>query len=406
LKVLFLSQRIPFPPNRGDRITTYHVVRHLARKHEVAVACFCEERERESATRGLESLGVKEVRADPFSATAAKARAALSLLGGRPFTLAYFRSRALQRDVEALLRGGADLAYVYSSSMAPYVFGAGGIRRIMHFSELDSDKWAQYAQRSRQPARWVWAREAKTLLEFERAVAHRFDASVFVSEIEAALFRERIPGVEPVVLPNGVDLARFAPGPPAARDPRRIVFTGMMDYPPNVDAVRWFAGEILPRIRREVPEARFDVVGARAPSSVRALHDGESVCVVGEVAETAQWLRKSAVAVAPMRVARGIMNKVLEAMACALPVVATPVAARGVDAVPGEHLFVEPDEDRFAARVVALLRDERLRAEVGLRARARMEERYRWEGVEARLDSLVERVAARPIHPDLAPSRR
>jgi len=395
VRILFLSQRIPFPPNRGDRITTYHVVRHLARRHEVSVACFCEEAERERATKGLTALGVKRVRAHPFSPTGAKVRAALSLLGREPFSLAYFRSSALHRSVAGLLSEGTDLAYVYSSSMAPYVFEADGIRRIMHFSELDSDKWAQYAERSRPPVRWVWAREARTLLEFERSVAERFDASVFVSEIEAALFRDRIPGVEPVVLPNGVDLARFAPGPPAARDPRRIVFTGMMDYPPNVDAVRWFAKEILPRIRREVPEARFDIVGARATAPVRVLHDGESVCVVGEVAETAQWLRKSAVAVAPLRVARGVMNKVLEAMACAMPVVATPVAARSVDAVPGEHLFVEPDEERFAARVVALLRDERQRTETGVAARARIEERYRWEGVEGRLDALLDGVTAR-----------
>ncbi|MGH7151203.1 MAG: glycosyltransferase, partial [Planctomycetota bacterium] len=250
-------------------------------------------------------------------------------------------------------------------------------------------------RRARGPARWAYAREARTLLEFEREVARTFDVSIVITEAERALFRERIPEVDPLVVPNGVDLARFTPGPPAARDPDRIVFTGVMDYPPTVEAVRRFAHEVLPRVRLERPGARFEIVGARPCRAVRELHDGETVFVVGEVAETASYLRKAAVAVAPLDIARGLQNKVLEAMACACPVVASPAAARGVEAAAGEHLFVEEGAEATARRVVELMRDGDLRARMGARARARIEERYRWERVFEQVDRILERALER-----------
>ncbi len=391
MRILFLAQRVPFPPNRGDKITTANLVRHLVRGHEVTVAALADGRRDLDYAEELRRLGVARVVVERLAPLRARISAVLGLAGRGPFTIPYFRSRRLHAAVAAL--PDPDLVYAYSSSMAPYATARAA--RVMHFGELDSDKWAQYAARSRGPARWAYAREARTLLEFEREVARTFDVSIVITEAERKLFRERIPEVDPLVVPNGVDLSRFTPGPPAARDPDRIVFTGVMDYPPNVEAVRRFAHEVLPRVRLVRPGARFEIVGARPCRAVRELHDGESVFVVGEVAETASYLRKAALAVAPLDIARGLQNKVLEAMACACPVVASPAAARGVEAVPGEHLFVEEGAEAIARRAIELMRDGDLRARMGARARARIEERYRWERVFEQVDGILERAIER-----------
>jgi sugar transferase (PEP-CTERM/EpsH1 system associated) len=385
VRILFLAHRVPHPPNRGDKITTANLVRHFVRSHEVTVAALADGRRDLAYAEELRRLGAARVLVEPLRPLRAKIAALLALGGGGPFTIPYFRSRRLAAAVAAL--PDPDLVYVYSSSMAPYATPRAA--RVMHFGELDSDKWDQYARRARGPARAVFAREARTLLAFEREVARAFEVSVVCTEAERALFRERIPEVDPVVVPNGVDLRRFAPGPPAARDPNRIVFTGVMDYPPNVEAVRRFAHEVLPLVRLDCPDARFEIVGARPSAAVRELHDGESVFVVGEVADTASYLRKAAVAVAPLAIARGIQNKVLEAMACACPVVASPAAARGVDADAGVHLFVEEGAEATARRVAELVRDGALRARLGSRARARIEERYRWETVFDQVDGIL-----------------
>jgi sugar transferase (PEP-CTERM/EpsH1 system associated) len=244
--------------------------------------------------------------------------------------------------------------------------------------------------------RWVNAREAQRLADFERAVAQRADVSLFVSQAEAALFRSRVnlPGADIRALSNGIDLGYFdakASFEPAPRgEGPLLVFTGQMDYRPNVEAVCAFAEEAMPLILRERPDARFAIVGRNPAPAVRRL-DGRNGCLVtGPVADVRSWLAAADVVVAPLTIARGIQNKVLEAMAMARPVVVSRPAWEGIDAVPGEELLVADGVGDQARLVLELLADpDRARA-IGLAARSKVETAYRWD---ARLAPLAEIIA-------------
>ena len=241
MRGLFLCQRVPYPPDRGDRITTWHFLQHLlARGAEVRLGCFAEE-DRDAEAVALLAQRCREVAAPRLRR--GLPRRLLSLraqLAGEALTLPFFRHRQLQAAVDRWLAGpGTDLVYVYSSSMAQYVLGRRGPKKVMQFAEPDSDKWQQFAQQGGWLQRWVYGREARTLLAFEDAVAREFDLSLVVSNVEQRLFMERIRGVRPEVLPNGVDVEHFQSRGDGAREPHTLVFTGVMDYAPNVYGICW-----------------------------------------------------------------------------------------------------------------------------------------------------------------------
>jgi sugar transferase (PEP-CTERM/EpsH1 system associated) len=266
----------------------------------------------------------------------------------------------------------------------------------MDFVDVDSAKFATYAEQDKhQPLNWIHAREAKKLAAFEAEVARRVDASLFVSAAEAALFRERsgLGGDIVLAVENGIDTDRFDPalsldnvgvgeGPLA-------VFTGQMDYRPNIDAVQWFVADVLPLIRKARPGARFAIVGRAPPEEVRALAVLPGVTVTGEVPDVRPWLAAADAVVAPLLLARGVQNKLLEAMAMARPVVASAAAATGIDAVDGEHLLVADDAAAMAAAVGRLFDDPAAAATMGKAARARMIARYGWDARLAPLADLL-----------------
>jgi sugar transferase (PEP-CTERM/EpsH1 system associated) len=237
--------------------------------------------------------------------------------------------------------------------------------------------------------RWLWAREASRLLAFEREAANRAVVSLFVSEAEAALFRSRsrLPEQSVRTLENGIDLDRYVPGPPPGGTPL-IVFTGQMDYPPNIAAAAGFARAVFPAIRAAHPQARFAIVGRKPDPSLQALA-GDGIEVTGEVADVRPWLMQAHVVVAPLRIARGIQNKVLEAMAMGRPVVASRAAFEGIDAAPGRDLLVADDGAAERDAVLALLADPARAEAIGAAARARMEQRYAWSACLAPLDAML-----------------
>lgn len=391
MRILFLAQRVPYPPNRGDKITTWRLVQRLGRAHEVRIVAFAHDEKDVAAAEELRKKGFPTT-AIPYRDRAAKIAALPLLLTRTPLTLGVYGSRALQAAVDELAPA-SDLAYAYSSSMGAFLERHPRLPRVMHFGELDSDKWRQYAERSGFPMRQVYGREHRTLLEFERRIARSFAANVVCTPLEKAVFEREIPGATAVVLRNGVDLARFAPRWDG-RERGRIVFTGVMNYLPNAEGCVWFVREILPLVRREVPEATFSIVGSHPTPEVRRLADVPGVEVTGFVDDTRDWLGRASVAVAPLRIARGIQNKVLEALAMGLPVVGTTCATQGVDGVDGRHFRVRDDPDGFAREVAALLRDPAAALALGREGRRFVEDTYDWEVVFAPLDALVARCAA------------
>jgi sugar transferase (PEP-CTERM/EpsH1 system associated) len=386
VRILFLSQRVPYPPNRGDKITTWRLVERMRRAHEVVCVAFAHG---EADLRAARELGQKGIacHAFPHSERWSRLRALPLLATQQPLTLGVYGSRALQAEVDRLI-AGCDMAYAYSSSMGAFLEPHAGKPRVMHFGELDSDKWRQYAERARFPMSWVYAREQRTLLEFESRVARSFTQNVLCTPLEEQIFRQQIPGAPTLVLRNGVDLEHFRPAP-APPEPGHIAFTGVMNYLPNVDGCVWFVREILPLVRRELPTARFTIVGAHPTPEVQALARTEGVHVTGFVDDTRVHLQRAQLSVAPLRIARGIQNKVLEAMALGLPVVGTTCATQGVDGRPERDYVVRDDAEGFARAVIELLKDPAGAAALGLRARSFVEQNYDWERVFAPLDELL-----------------
>ncbi len=392
--ILFLAHRIPYPPNKGDKIRSWNLLRFLARDHRVRLGCFIDDAEDWEHVDVLRQL-CAECHFVPLSPRWAKLRALRGLATGQALSLPYYADRRMRQWVAAQARDdGIDVAIGFSSVMGQYLMDM-PTRRIMDFVDIDSDKWRQYAETAGWPMRWVYAREARRLLAFERAVATTFDGSLFVSAAEAAMFRQLAPGAADKVmaLENGVDTDFFDPDAdfkPLSEGPTpTVVFTGAMDYWANVDAVMWFADAVWPRIRRQYALARFYVVGGKPAAAVKALDGRDGVVVTGRVDDVRPFIDAAQVAVAPMRIARGIQNKVLEAMAMTKPVVTTPQGLEGLEAVPGEHLQLAMDADAFAKAVCGLLAQPMQAQAIGQAARAQVLARYGWSATLAPLSSML-----------------
>lgn len=406
--VLFLVHRIPWPPNKGDKIRSYHILCHLAERYRVHLGTFVDDPADEAHIPELERR-CASVCVRPLPATRARVRALTGLLSGEPLTLPWYRDRALQRWVdETLDRHDIRQALVFSSAMGQYLpEGAEDLLRVVDFVDVDSDKWTQYAASKRWPMSAIYRREGRRLLAYERHLAAASDASLFVSPAEAESFRRFAPESAGRVhaLNNGVDARFFAPDPqrPSPYPPgtRTLVLTGAMDYWPNVDAACWFADAILPRLQDQLPELQFHVVGSRPAPKVQELAQRPGVTVTGFVDDVRPWIQHAELAVAPLRIARGVQNKVLEAMALARPVVATPQALEGLTARPGQDLLLAPDEPAaFADRVA-----EQLHAPdpaLGPAARQRVLADYDWARNLRQLDTLLRGETAMEATDDLA----
>lgn len=363
--LLFLSHRIPYPPNKGDKIRSFHILKFLAERYRVLLGTFIDDpadRVHLDTLRGY-CTDLHVVDLEPRRQRVASLR---GLLSGEALSLPYYRDASLAAWVAAVRRREQPhVAFAYSSPMAQYLLGDDwhGVRRIVDFVDVDSEKWRAYAAMKPWPISSIYAREAARLLDFERQVADTVDACVFVSGDEARLFERLRGGVARKVhaVNNGVDLAYFAAGSnlpnPYPVGVPVIVFTGAMDYWANVDAVRWFVQAILPVIARTVPAVQFWIVGTRPTPAVRELARDPRVQVTGAVDDIRPYIAHAAVSVAPMRIARGVQNKVLEAMALGRPVVGTPAAFEGLELETRYRALAADDAASFAARCVALLGD-------------------------------------------------
>jgi sugar transferase (PEP-CTERM/EpsH1 system associated) len=410
--LLFLAHRLPYPPNKGDKVRSHHWLRHLAKRYRIVLGSFIDD---PADWQHVERLGAfcAETHIEPIVRWSKTLRSAGAVLTGEALALPYFRSVTLDAWVKDIVkREHIDRAFVYSSPMAQYVLDLPRVRSIVDFVDLDSAKWADYAQRRPWPISALCRLEAGRLLAFEKLVASRVDVSLFVTREEARLLCAEAPECSSriVAIENGVDSEYFSPAhrfeSPFTADEHPIVFTGAMDYWPNVDAVVWFARDVLPRIRQHDPAARFHVVGMNPDRAVRALDHDAAVNVTGRVDDVRPYLRHAQAVIAPLRVARGIQNKVLEAMAMARPVVVTAAAASALSARPGVELEIADDATAFALKVLAVM-DAGIAESMGRRARERVLADYAWSSRFARLDDLLAHAGTpRPAAIPTSPSSR
>jgi sugar transferase (PEP-CTERM/EpsH1 system associated) len=398
-KLLYLVHRLPYPPNKGDKVRSYHLLKHLTQRHQVFLGTFVDEPADEAYVDTVRAL-CTELYVARLNPRSAKLRSLSGLLTQQALSLSYYRDAGLQAWVnETLAEHSIDAIVIFSGVMAQYVdlFPASKVRpMLVDFVDVDSAKWTQYAPKHRWPMSWLYRREGERLLAFERAVAAKAQRSFFVTENEAALFLSQASECSGRVeaMSNGVDADFFAPDPvrlspftgaASSSDHIPLVFTGAMDYWPNVDAVTWFARDILPALRQRWPTLCFYIVGRSPPPGVLALAS-EGVVVTGTVADVRPYLQHAAVVVAPLRVARGIQNKILEAMAMARPVVAALSCVAPIDAIAGDELVSADSATDYVREISALLQAPERSAAVGQAGRVRVIKAYSWEAHLSRID--------------------
>lgn len=394
--LLFLSHRLPYPPNKGDKIRSWHMLRHLAGRYRVHLGCFIDDDfDRQYIDTVARICGEhKVIRLDKRMGLL---RGGFNLLRGGSLSIAYFGHPELRAWVgDIMARYRPPVAFAYCSAMAPYVMtpAYAGVRRVVDMVDVDSDKWRQYAAKRYWPLSAAYSREAAALLSSERRIAREFDATLFVSDAEADLFRRLAPesGDRVHGVPNGVDCDYFDPtrdyaNPYPALDVP-LVFTGAMDYWPNVDAVTWFAQQVMPLLAGD-SRLRFYIVGSNPSPVVKALAEADPrVIVTGRVEDVRPYLAHAPAAVAPLRVARGIQNKVLEAMAMGRPVVASPAALEGIGPEASKYLMSAQSPEEFAAAVRRVL-DDTGSAALGASAARCARETYGWGRSLARLEDLL-----------------
>ncbi|MBV9203395.1 MAG: TIGR03087 family PEP-CTERM/XrtA system glycosyltransferase [Alphaproteobacteria bacterium] len=396
MRIFYVCRRVPFPPDRGDKIAAFNTIRHLAARHEVHVFCLGDGAQDVANISGLQ-CHVNSIIAAPVTEVTIKLRALNALATGSPLSVAALNEGRLHRAIQQKFTElRPDLVIVYSCNMAQFAKHLPDVPRIMHFGDLDSMKWQLYAEQSPPPSRWIYSIEGRRLLAYERQIAHDFSHALVHTEAEKRDFERLIPGVPVSVVSNGVDLDYFRPAG-AIKQPGSLVFTGVMDYRPNVDAVAWFCNEILPIVQAEIPDSNFTICGSRPTRAVRRLARRRGITVTGWVPDARPYLDRAAVFVAPLRMARGVQNKLLEALAMGLPCVASMVASRGTLVAEDDGVLVSDDPRTFASHVVDLLRDGGRRVELARRARAAAEANYRWEDQLSRLDQVVATLVSRPL---------
>ncbi len=388
--MLFVSHRMPYPPNKGDKIRSYNLLRYVSRSHEVYLASHFDD-PADSRYLPILSSMTKKMHCEPIQRTSKKLCSAFGLLQSIPISVSYFYSRKVQAWIDSLLdQVDVECIFCSSSPTAEYLFRSrhydGKLKRVLKIMDLvdvDSYKWRQYAERSKGPMKWVYAKEGQYLQQYERRIADEFDHLLLVTQSENLLFKSFVPTTKSLAIMNGVDLEFFTPSfapPPVNGCGPTLVFTGAMDYWPNIDAVDWFARDIFAKIRSVFPNALFRIVGSHpSPSVQRLAADCPGVEVTGWVDDIRPYIATADVCVIPLRVARGIQNKVLEAMAMGRPVVCTSQALEGIKATPGRDLLVADDADALSSAVLRLLRDAPASVRMARRARIFVETEYSWE---------------------------
>ena len=334
--LLFLVHRIPYPPNKGDKIRSYHLLRYLADEYRIFLGTFVDTPEDWRYVKDVQSFCAESCFL-PLDPRWAKLRSMRGFIQGQALSVPYYHNSHMQQWVNQIVDlNGIDTVLVFSSAMTQFVDAPRFTKKVIDFVDVDSDKWLQYAKEKSWPASWVYRREGQLLLEFDRQVANNFDLSIFVSALEAELFKNLIPEARDRIthIDNGVDTQYFSPDHdlinPYSDDEIPLVFTGAMDYWANVDAVTWFAREVFPRIYEQFSNSRFYIVGGNPSKAVRSLSRLEGIAVTGTVEDVRPFIKYGKISVAPLRITRGIQNKVLEAMAMGKPILATPAAMEGI----------------------------------------------------------------------------
>jgi polysaccharide biosynthesis protein PslH len=391
MNILYICHRFPFPPKRGGKIRPFNMIRHFASSGHRVTVCSLARSESEAA----EGAGIAPYCAE-FDVTVVNeplqyARMIARLPATTPSSMGYFFSSRLASRIKARLADRRwDLIFVHCSSVAPYVQDVTGIPKILDFGDMDSQKWIEYADYKPTPLSWGYRLEGAKMMMAEKRLARRFDLCTVTTQAERRTLDGYDTGARTDWFPNGVDSEFFRPdGQPYDSD--TISFIGRMDYYPNQECMSRFCEQVLPILQARRPNLKLVIVGADPSPAIRQLGERPGVTVTGSVPDVRPFVLRSAVMVAPLAIARGTQNKILEGMAMGVPVVTSRIAAGGVDAIPGVHFLVADSAPEQAARIASLLESPGERQRLGSAGRERMLSHHAWGRSMARLDAIVER---------------
>lgn len=389
MNILFVCHRFPYPPIRGGKIRPFNIIRHLhGQGHKVWVASLARSDEEVEQGRGIEPY-CHAYMVEKIGAPQALVQMLACLPTPAPSSIGYFYSRSLGRRIrETVERCDIDLIVAHCSSVAPYVASVGSIPKILDFGDMDSQKWLTYATFRGKPLAWGYWLEGTKLARKEKQLARMFDCCTCTTRAELeTLTGYGVAGAYDW-FPNGVDFEYFQPSG-AAYDPDKIAFVGRMDYYPNQEAVLRFCREVFPGIVAARPGTRFVIVGASPPEKIRRLESIPGVSVTGSVPDVRPHVQDAAITVAPIDIARGTQNKIIESIAMGVPVVSSPAAAKGVDVEPGEHMLVSDSSSGFSASVLSVLGDPALRERLSASGLERVRRHHDWAGSMQRFDGIV-----------------
>ena len=391
LNILYAMHRIPYPPDKGDKIRSWHILKHLTARHRVHLLAFVDDPDDFAHAGKLKEL-CASLCLRPLTQRQKLTRAVMALLKGRAITEEFYRDASARAFADGCTKAGIDVVLGYSGGVLHYLEQAKSARRLFDLGDVDSQKWHALAAQRSGPLAWLYRREARKIAALEQRALNVSDATIFVSDAEAALFKTLSPAARHNrihAVSNGVDAGYFSPAKPAKPASLvRVVFVGAMDYQPNIDAVIFFANLVMPLLRQH-NAVHFQIVGSKPAPAVKALARHPDIEVTGRVPDVRPYLAKADLVAAPLLLARGIQNKVLEAMAMAKPVVATEAAATGLDATHGQHLLIANKPEEFVSQINRLVEDPELGAAIGAAARDHVLAQFSWDARLAALDALL-----------------
>jgi polysaccharide biosynthesis protein PslH len=392
VKILFLCHRVPYPPNRGGRIRPFNLIKHLGRDHDVTLASLLRADDDAMAAQYLRAFTKQQILA-PVSEAGSWLRAVSRAPTLSPSSFAYFHSPHLARSVRRALADAYDLVFVHCSSMAGYVESSRA-PAVLDFGDMDSQKWLAYVRRKPFPASLAYLAEGYKVGRAEARAARRFGLCTCTTRAEAETLERYGAARQIAWFPNGVDAEYYRPScVPYDRD--TICFLGRMDYYPNQDAMTWFCDQVFAPLRIQRPGLKLSIIGANPSRSMLRLAERPGISVTGSVPDVRPHACRAALSVAPLKIARGTQNKILESLAMGVPVVASACAARGTDTVPGEHLLVAREPRQFIAAIARLLDDPHERQRLAAAGRQRVLTHHDWAASMRQLDTLLAALTAR-----------
>lgn len=394
MKILYISHRFPYPPNRGGKIFPFNSIQYLSQKHEVTLCSIARSQQEAEEGRGIEKFG-QRYEMGIVKGWIQNLRMIARLFTLEPSTMGYFYSRDLDKAIKKLLANESwDLIIAHCSSVAPYVQHVKGIPKILDFCDMDSQKWLAYAKFKPFPYSWGYWLEGTKLERAEKNQARLFDLCMVTTKAELETLNSYQTGVVTDWIPHGVDTEYFKPNAEIAYDPNTISFVGRMDYYPNQEAMFQFCEHTWPKLRAVKPDLKLVIVGAEPSAQVRELGNLPGVTVTGSVPDVRPYVQGSAVMVAPVNIARGTQNKILESMAMGVPVVTSPTCAGGVDAVAGEHFLVASTPEEYIQAILKILDDAAERNRLAHAGRERVLSSHVWDKAMSRFDDILERTIA------------